>query len=221
MAGRARAGRNSEITIIRREEVIGRGHHSGAWKLAYADSVTAMMAFFLLMWLLNATTEDQRKGLADYFSPNNLLSRASPSTGQSFGGHMPFDKGELVSDRGAAQIAAGKRPVVTDPEDTEPSPPHADEAPTPHPPTTTPPGTTEATPAPSVAYGMVGPFASQLKDWVEEDARYFAVIRAVLVTHLHGNAPRVSVESGRKMVPNEPMPSVQEPEEAVQAVQIG
>lgn len=45
------------------------GHHGGAWKVAYADFVTAMMAFFLLMWLLNATTEQQRAGLADYFNP--------------------------------------------------------------------------------------------------------------------------------------------------------
>ncbi|MDQ4419424.1 OmpA family protein [Sphingobium sp. DEHP117] len=45
------------------------GHHGGAWKVAYADFVTAMMAFFLLMWLLGATTEQQRKGLADYFTP--------------------------------------------------------------------------------------------------------------------------------------------------------
>ena len=45
------------------------GHHGGAWKVAYADFVTAMMAFFLLMWLLNATTEHQRQGLADYFNP--------------------------------------------------------------------------------------------------------------------------------------------------------
>lgn len=50
------------------EEAHG-GHHGGAWKVAYADFVTAMMAFFLLMWLLGATTEDQRKGIADYFSP--------------------------------------------------------------------------------------------------------------------------------------------------------
>ena len=47
----------------------GGGHHGGAWKVAYADFVTAMMAFFLLMWLLGATTEDQRKGLADFFTP--------------------------------------------------------------------------------------------------------------------------------------------------------
>jgi chemotaxis protein MotB len=44
-------------------------HHGGAWKIAYADFVTAMMAFFLLLWLLGATDEQQRKGLADYFTP--------------------------------------------------------------------------------------------------------------------------------------------------------
>src|SRR3984957_2132743 len=71
-----------------------------------------------------------------------------------------------------------------------------------------------------LAYGMVGPFAERLKGVVEEEAKYFEVIRAVLVTHLHGNAPQVSVEAGRKMVPNEHMPSFQELEEAVQSVQI-
>ena len=70
-----------------------------------------------------------------------------------------------------------------------------------------------------LAYGMAGPFASRLKGVVEEEAKYYEVIRAVLVTHLHGNAPQVSVESGRKMVPNEHMPSFGELEEAVQAVQ--
>jgi chemotaxis protein MotA len=71
-----------------------------------------------------------------------------------------------------------------------------------------------------LAYGMVGPFASRLKGVVEEEAKYVEVIRAVLVTHLHANAPQVSVESGRKMVPNEHMPSFPELEEAVQAVQM-
>jgi chemotaxis protein MotB len=79
--------------------------------VAYADFVTAMMAFFLLMWLLNATTEDQRKGLADYFSPNNLLSHASSGTGEPFGGHTAFDDGALVSDRGSVEISEGKRPT--------------------------------------------------------------------------------------------------------------
>jgi len=49
------------------KKVQGGGHHGGAWKVAYADFVTAMMAFFLLMWLLNATSSEQKKGLADFF----------------------------------------------------------------------------------------------------------------------------------------------------------
>ncbi len=71
-----------------------------------------------------------------------------------------------------------------------------------------------------LAYGMVGPFAARLKSVVEEEAKFYEVIRAVLVTHLHGNAPQVSVESGRKMVPNQHMPSFAELEEAVQAVTV-
>src|SRR5271165_3622768 len=112
-------GRNSGLTIIRREEVAEAAHHGGAWKVAYADFVTAMMAFFLVMWLLNATTEDQRKGLADYFSPNSLLSHASSGTGQPFGGHTAFDEGALVSDRGAVQVVVGDRPTVMVPPDDE------------------------------------------------------------------------------------------------------
>ncbi|GMM93531.1 flagellar motor protein MotB [Qipengyuania sp. MTN3-11] len=64
------AGRNDPVPIIvKKVTVVQGGHHGGAWKVAYADFVTAMMAFFLLLWLLGATTEDQRKGLADYFTP--------------------------------------------------------------------------------------------------------------------------------------------------------
>jgi chemotaxis protein MotA len=72
-----------------------------------------------------------------------------------------------------------------------------------------------------LAYGLVGPCASRLQAVVEEEAKFYEVIRAVLVTHLHGNAPQVSVESGRKMVPNEHMPTFLELEEAVQSVQLG
>ena len=71
-----------------------------------------------------------------------------------------------------------------------------------------------------LAYGMAGPFASRLKSVVEEESKYFEVIRAVLVAHLHGNPPAISVETGRKMAPNEHMPSFQELESAVQAVSI-
>ncbi len=63
------------------------GHHGGAWKVAYADFVTAMMAFFLLMWLIGATTEKQRKALADYFTPT-LVETKEGSAGSNglFGG---------------------------------------------------------------------------------------------------------------------------------------
>ena len=55
--------------IIKRIKKSGGAHHGGAWKVAYADFVTAMMAFFLLLWLLNAVTEEQKKGIAQYFKP--------------------------------------------------------------------------------------------------------------------------------------------------------
>ena len=61
-------------------------HHGGAWKIAYADFVTAMMAFFLLMWLLGATNEDQRKGIADYFAPTVLESTTSGGSNGLMGG---------------------------------------------------------------------------------------------------------------------------------------
>jgi chemotaxis protein MotB len=112
MTGKRDKKGNKGTIIVKKYEIVEGGHHGGAWKVAYADFVTAMMAFFLLMWLLNATTEDQRKGLADYFSPSNLMSHASSGTGEPFGGHTAFDEGALVSDRGAAQITEGKRPVI-------------------------------------------------------------------------------------------------------------
>jgi chemotaxis protein MotA len=71
-----------------------------------------------------------------------------------------------------------------------------------------------------LAYGLAGPCACRLQSVIEEEAKFYEVIRAVLVTHLHSNAPQVSVESGRKMVPNQHMPTFLELEEAVQSVQI-
>lgn len=79
--------------IIKRKKVVkSGGHHGGAWKVAYADFVTAMMAFFMLMWLLNATTEKQRKGLADYFSPSIPISRVSGGGDGAFGGDSVFSE---------------------------------------------------------------------------------------------------------------------------------
>jgi chemotaxis protein MotB len=83
--------------IIKRKKVInGGGHHGGAWKVAYADFVTAMMAFFMLMWLLNATTEQQRKGIADYFSPTIPINRISGGGNGAFGGDSIFTEETLA-----------------------------------------------------------------------------------------------------------------------------
>jgi chemotaxis protein MotB len=59
----------------------GGGHHGGAWKVAYADFVTAMMAFFLLMWLINTTSPEQKRGIADYFAPASVSASTSGSGG--------------------------------------------------------------------------------------------------------------------------------------------
>ncbi|MEP3227091.1 MAG: flagellar motor protein MotB [Parasphingorhabdus sp.] len=68
------------------------GHHGGAWKVAYADFVTAMMAFFLLMWLLGATDEKQRKGIADYFAPTLAQVKRDSAGGKDmFGGSSVTD----------------------------------------------------------------------------------------------------------------------------------
>lgn len=87
---------NVAPVIIKRKKVVkGGGHHGGAWKVAYADFVTAMMAFFMLMWLLNATTEQQRKGIADYFSPTIPINRVSGGGNGAFGGESIFSQENL------------------------------------------------------------------------------------------------------------------------------
>ncbi|SIT89065.1 chemotaxis protein MotB [Yoonia rosea] len=90
------AGSNAPTIIKRKKVVAGGGHHGGAWKVAYADFVTAMMAFFMLMWLLNATTEQQRKGLADYFSPTIPVNRISGGGSGAFGGDNIFTEETLA-----------------------------------------------------------------------------------------------------------------------------
>ncbi|WP_176591956.1 flagellar motor protein MotB [Sphingobium sp. EM0848] len=82
------------------------GHHGGAWKVAYADFVTAMMAFFLLMWLLGATTEKQRKGLADYFTPT-LVQMKENSAGSNglFGGDSLMGKENYPTTGGQGNLA--------------------------------------------------------------------------------------------------------------------
>lgn len=97
---------NAAPVIIKRKKVVGGGgHHGGAWKVAYADFVTAMMAFFMLMWLLGATTEKQRKGIADYFNPTIPINRISGGGDGAFGGDSIFTD-QTSARNGTGQSAA-------------------------------------------------------------------------------------------------------------------
>lgn len=71
--------------IYKKVKKAAHAHHGGAWKIAYADFVTAMMAFFLLMWLISMTTPEQKQGLADYFAPASV-SRSTSGAGGVLGG---------------------------------------------------------------------------------------------------------------------------------------
>jgi len=85
--------------IIIKKIVKGGGHHGGAWKVAYADFVTAMMAFFLLMWLLNATSEEQKKGISEYFNPTPMVvSSATAGAGGVMGGLSMSPVGAQATD---------------------------------------------------------------------------------------------------------------------------
>jgi len=90
--------RKGNIIVIKRKTVVAGGHHGGAWKVAYADFVTAMMAFFLLMWLLSTTDEQTRLGLADYFSPTIPISESRGGGDGFFDGDSMFSQDVLARD---------------------------------------------------------------------------------------------------------------------------
>ncbi len=109
--------------IIRRVKKRGGAHHGGAWKIAYADFVTAMMAFFLLMWLLGSTTKGQLQGIAEYFQTPLKVALAGGSgsgdsssvisgggrdltaaTGQVKNGELPTDKRTINLDAAQAEL---------------------------------------------------------------------------------------------------------------------
>ncbi|MFT3976264.1 MAG: flagellar motor protein MotB [Sphingomonas bacterium] len=135
MAARAPHGTNVPPKVIYKKIYIegDGGHHGGAWKVAYADFVTAMMAFFLLLWLLGATTEKQRKGIADYFAPTvlntksmgvggsgvlggkSILSKeqSGPDIGNS---RLPSVMSKVESVAGGPQMGAGKKGSLRSPE---------------------------------------------------------------------------------------------------------
>ncbi|MCG8690304.1 MAG: flagellar motor protein MotB [Minwuiales bacterium] len=101
---------NEEQPIIIKKVVKGgHGHHGGAWKVAYADFVTAMMAFFLLLWLLNVTTDEQKAGIADYFSPSTA-SVSSSGAGGMLGGQTLVTDGAKISDTGVPTVVMNLTP---------------------------------------------------------------------------------------------------------------
>jgi chemotaxis protein MotB len=93
--------------IIKRVKRGGHGHHGGAWKIAYADFVTAMMAFFLLMWLLGSTTEGDKKGIADYFSAPLKVSIGSAGSGAGDASHVIKGGGQDLT-RTTGQVKRGE-----------------------------------------------------------------------------------------------------------------
>ena len=100
--------------IIKRRKVVAGGAHGGAWKIAYADFVTAMMAFFLLMWLLGSTTKGELEGIADYFkNPLRLTMQGGSGAGDATsiikGGGKDLTRSAGQMDR--AIIRERKRPI--------------------------------------------------------------------------------------------------------------
>ncbi|HEY9064419.1 MAG TPA: flagellar motor protein MotB [Burkholderiaceae bacterium] len=92
--------------IIKRVKKGGHGAHGGAWKIAYADFVTAMMAFFLLMWLLGSTTEGDKKGIADFFNAPLKISLLGGGSGSGDSSHVIKGGGTDLS-RTNGQVKAG------------------------------------------------------------------------------------------------------------------
>ena len=86
------------IIIVKKKSGGHAAHHGGAWKVAYADFVTAMMAFFLLLWLLNVTTSQQKQAIANYFDPTSVSDSTSGSGG-IMGGTSMLTPGAQVSDQ--------------------------------------------------------------------------------------------------------------------------
>lgn len=98
--------------IVKKAKRGGHGKHGGAWKVAYADFVTAMMAFFLLLWLLNAATREQLEGISDYFAPISLRPETSGGGG--------LLAGERVAEKGTFEIDIEQPQPIVEPPSAEP-----------------------------------------------------------------------------------------------------
>jgi chemotaxis protein MotB len=92
--------------IVKKIKKGGHGHHGGAWKIAYADFVTAMMAFFLLMWLLGSTSEGDKKGIADYFNSPLKVALMGGGSGSGDASHV-IKGGGMDLTRANGQVKQG------------------------------------------------------------------------------------------------------------------
>jgi chemotaxis protein MotB len=101
----AKSDEERPIIVVKKIKKGGHGHHGGAWKIAYADFVTAMMAFFLLMWLLGSTSEGDLTGISDYFnSPLKVALVGGPGSGTAT---SVIDAGGTDLSRSVGQVKSG------------------------------------------------------------------------------------------------------------------
>lgn len=110
----AKAEHHEEIIIVKRHDDEEHEHHSSAWKVAHADFMTAMMAFFLIMWLINVTDKDTRKAIANYFNPVDLASSITdvrglndPEDTRAQGTSAEGDKQNMLKNTTGAKTGAG------------------------------------------------------------------------------------------------------------------
>jgi chemotaxis protein MotB len=105
------AGHNQPIIINKKVKKGGdHGHHGGAWKVAYADFVTAMMAFFLLLWLLSSATVEQKAGIGDYFTPTTSFRAGESGAGGILGGQTLSDSGAKIGEGGTPSVVVELTP---------------------------------------------------------------------------------------------------------------
>ncbi len=110
---------NSPIVIRKIIEEDGHGHHGGAWKVAYADFVTAMMAFFLMLWLLSTADEQQLKGLAEYFS-DAAENRSQPGGMGGVLDGISFVTPDMAIEAPVSPFAPSSLPLTATPEEADP-----------------------------------------------------------------------------------------------------
>ncbi len=100
------AKKKKNIIIKKIKKVSGGGHHGGAWKVAYADFVTAMMAFFLLLWLLSVSSEPTLQGVAEYFTPTEAISDKA-GLGFDGGSEANIEDGNATKSQTASSLIYG------------------------------------------------------------------------------------------------------------------